>query len=101
MGVFGRDLLGCTGGKTPQIAQEMGANLANHPNKRKDLNEYVIHVMTYGNEIWALTIAQMGALQVAQRRMERKTQGITLRDRKHNTWSDSRQTKHRGQESQI
>ena len=43
-------------------------------------------VMTYGSETWALTTAQMDALAVAQRKMERIMLGITLRDQRHNTW---------------
>ena len=42
--------------------------------------------MTYGSETWALTTAQMDALAVAQRKMERIMLGITLRDQRHNTW---------------
>ena len=37
--------------------------------KRKVLSEYVIPVMTYGSEAWALTIAQMDTLTVAQRKI--------------------------------
>ena len=54
--------------------------------KRKVLNEYVTPVMTYGSETWARTAAQRDALAVAQRTVEWIMPGITLRDRKHNTW---------------
>ena len=54
--------------------------------KKKVFNEYVLPVMTYGSETWALTTAQMDALAVAQRKMERIMLGITLRDQRHNTW---------------
>ena len=42
--------------------------------------------MAYGSEARALITAKMDAFAVAQRRMERIMLGITLRDRKHNTW---------------
>ena len=42
--------------------------------------------MTYGFETWALNNAMMDKLAVAQRKMERIMLGITLRDRKRNTW---------------
>ncbi|KAI8494201.1 hypothetical protein Bbelb_279610 [Branchiostoma belcheri] len=42
--------------------------------------------MTYGSETWALTSTQMEMLRVAQRKMERIMLGITLRDRKRNSW---------------
>ena len=54
--------------------------------KKEVFNEYVLPVMTYGSETWALTTAQMDALAVAQRKMERIMLGITLRDQRHNTW---------------
>ena len=54
--------------------------------KKKVFNEYVLPVMTYGSETWALTTAQMDALAVAQRKMERIMLGITLCDQRHNTW---------------
>ena len=57
-----------------------------HEDKKKVFNEYVFPVMTYGSETWALTTAQMDALAVAQRKMERIMLGITLRDQRHNTW---------------
>ena len=54
--------------------------------KKKVFNEYVLPVMTYGSETWALTTAQMDALAVAQRKVERIMLGITLRDQRRNTW---------------
>ena len=39
--------------------------------KKKVFNEYVLPVMTYGSETWALTTAQMDALAVAQTKIER------------------------------
>ena len=56
--------------------------------KRKVHNEYVLPVMVYGSETWALKRAHMELLSVAQRKMERISimLGITLRDQKRNTW---------------
>ena len=54
--------------------------------KRKVPNEYVVPVMTYGSETWALTTVQMEAFIVAQRTMARIMQGASLPDRKRNTW---------------
>ena len=54
--------------------------------KRKIHNEYVLPVMVYGSETWALKKAHMELLSVAQRNMERIILGITLRDHKRNTW---------------
>ncbi len=42
--------------------------------------------MVYGSETWALKMAHMELLSVAQRKMERIMLGITLRDHKRNTW---------------
>ena len=56
--------------------------------KKKVFNEYVLPVMTYGSETWALTTAQMDALAVAQSKMERIMLSITLRDQRHNTCMD-------------
>ena len=39
--------------------------------KRKIYNEYVLPVMVYGSETWALKKAHMEVLSVAQRKMER------------------------------
>ncbi|CAH1277638.1 MUC4 [Branchiostoma lanceolatum] len=54
--------------------------------KRKVFNQYILPVMTYGSETWALTTTQMEMLRVAQRKMERIMLGITLRDRRRNSW---------------
>ena len=54
--------------------------------KRKVHNEYVLPVMVYVRETWALKKAHMELLSVAQRKMERIMLGITLRDHKHITW---------------
>ena len=54
--------------------------------KRKVHNEYVLPVMMYGIETWALKKAHMELLSAAQRKMERIMLGITLRDHKRNTW---------------
>ncbi len=54
--------------------------------KRKVHNEYVLPVMVYGSETWALKKAHMELLSVAQRKMERIMLDITLRDHKRNTW---------------
>ncbi len=40
--------------------------------KRKVHNEYVLPVMVYGSEIWALKKAHMELLSVAQRKMEQE-----------------------------
>ena len=52
--------------------------------KRKVQNEYVLPVMVYGSETWALKKAHMELLSVAQRKMERIMLGNTLRDQKRN-----------------
>ena len=54
--------------------------------KRKIDDEYILPVMTYGSETWALNNAMMEKLAVAQRKMERMMLGIIFRDRKRNTW---------------
>ena len=54
--------------------------------KRKVHNEYVLPVMLYGSETWALNNAHMELLSVAKRTMERIMLGITLRDHKRSTW---------------
>ena len=48
--------------------------------KRKVHTEYVLPVMVYGSETWALKKAHVELLSVAQRKMERIMIGITLRD---------------------
>ena len=53
---------------------------------RKVHNEYVLPVMVYGSETWALKKAHLELLSDAQRKMERIMLGITLRDHRRNTW---------------
>ena len=69
-----------------KIDNNMRSRKASMQIMKKVFNEFVLPVMTYGSETWALTIAQMDALAVAQRKMERIMLGITLRDQRHNTW---------------
>lgn len=45
---------------------------------RKDFNQCVLFVLTYGTEMWILT--KNFAQKVAQQVMERQTLGLTLRD---------------------
>ena len=52
--------------------------------KRKIFNEYILSVMTYGSETWALTSTMKNMLRVTQRKMERIMLGITLLDKKTN-----------------
>ena len=54
--------------------------------KKKVHNEYVLPLVVYGSETWALKKAHMELLSVAQRKMERIMLGITLCDHKRNTW---------------
>ena len=54
--------------------------------KREVHNEYVLPVMVYGSEPWALKKTHMELLSVAQSKMERIMLSITLRDHKRNTW---------------
>ena len=53
--------------------------------KRKVHNEYVLPVIVYGSETWALKKAPIKLLSVAQCKMEHIMVGITLRDHTHNT----------------
>ena len=53
--------------------------------KRKVHNEYVLPVMVYGSETWALKKAHMELLSVAQLKMERIMLDIILRDHTRNT----------------
>ena len=50
------------------------------------LEQCIIPVMTYGAQTWTITPAVIEKLQVAQRAMERALLGITLRDRRRNSW---------------
>ena len=54
--------------------------------KRRIFNEYILPVMTYGSETWSLSEIATNKLAVAQRKMERIMLGITLKDKKRNTW---------------
>ena len=54
--------------------------------KRKVFNEYILPVMTYGCETWALNKGMIDKLAVAQQKMERIMLGITLRDQKRSNW---------------
>ena len=69
-----------------KVANIMKGRKASMKIKRKIHNEYVLPVMLYGSETWALKKAHMELLSVAQRKMERIMLGITLRDHKRNTW---------------
>ena len=53
---------------------------------KKVFNEYILPVMTYGSETWALNNVMEEQLSVNQCKMRRIMLGITLRDRRHNTW---------------
>lgn len=57
--------------------------------KRNLFNEYVLAVMTYGSDIWALNATSSETIAVFQRKSNRIMAGVTLRDRKSNTF-DSR-----------
>ena len=52
-------------------ANMMKSRKASRNVKRKIHNEYVLPVMVYGSEMWALKKAHMELLSVAQRKMER------------------------------
>ena len=54
--------------------------------KWKVFNKYILPVMTYGSETWALNNAMEEKLSVNQCKMERIMLGIILRNRKRNTW---------------
>ena len=54
--------------------------------KRKVYNEYVLPVMVYGSETWALKKAHVELQSVTQRKMERIMRGTTIRDHKRNIW---------------
>ena len=69
-----------------KVANIMKSTKASMNVKRKVHNEYVLPVMVYGSETWALKKVQMELLSVAQRKMERIMLDITLRDHKRNTW---------------
>ena len=54
--------------------------------KRRLFNECILPVMTYGSETWTLSKPIIEKLSVAQHKMERIMLGITLRDKKRNSW---------------
>ena len=54
--------------------------------KRLVFNQCVLPVLTYGAETWGLTKLLERKLRSAQRAMERKMVGVTLRDRKRASW---------------
>ena len=54
--------------------------------KRKVYNHCILPVLTYGAETWRLTKKLENKLRTAQRAMERKILGLTLRDRKRAVW---------------
>jgi hypothetical protein len=54
--------------------------------KRKVFNECIIPVLTYGSETWTLTKQMERKIQTTVRRMERIILGITLKDKKQNSW---------------
>ena len=54
--------------------------------KRQVYNSYVLPVMTYGAETWALTTQAKNKLAAAQTKMERCMLNIIYRDRETNIW---------------
>ncbi|RVE53061.1 hypothetical protein evm_002359 [Chilo suppressalis] len=54
--------------------------------KARLFDQCILPVLTYEAETWVLTKESINKIQVAQRKLERKLVGITLRDRKTNTW---------------
>ena len=79
-----RIALGCAAFN--KVANIMKSRNASMEIKRKVHNEYVLPVMVYGSETWALKKAHMELLSVAQRKMERIMLDITLCEHKRNTW---------------
>ena len=53
--------------------------------KRKAFNGCILPVMTYGCETWSLSNTQLEKLVTTQRKMERITIGVTLKDSKSTT----------------
>ena len=64
----------------------MRSRIANMKVKGKVFNEHILPVMTYRSETWVLNNAMEEILSVNQCKMECIMLGITLRDRKRNTW---------------
>ncbi len=54
--------------------------------KSKIFNEYILQVMTYGSETWALSKTMMDKLAIAQHKIERIMLRITLQDQRRNDW---------------
>ena len=54
--------------------------------KSKTFNQCVLPVLTYGSETWCLNVKQTNKLRCAQRAMERRMLGVSLKDRKRNEW---------------
>ena len=69
-----------------KVANIMKSRKASMKIKRKVHNKYVLPVMEYGSETWALKKTHMELMSVAQRKMEHIMLGITLRGHKRNTW---------------
>ena len=62
-----------------KVANIMKSRKASMKIKRKVQNEYVLPVMVYGSETWALKKAHMELLSVAQRKMENVIPGYDIR----------------------
>jgi len=73
-------------GSLGEVDNIMSSRKASIKIKRKIHDEYILPVMTYGCETWALNNAMMDTPTVAQRKMEHIMLRIILRDRKRNTW---------------
>jgi len=58
--------------------------------KRKVFNEYIMLVITYSSETWALNNTAIEKLRVAQRKMKRIMLGISWRDRKRTPGSGNK-----------
>ena len=54
--------------------------------KRKTFDQCILPVLTYGSETWTLTKKMTTKIITTQRKMERIIMGITLRDKKKNSW---------------
>ena len=50
------------------------------------MDTYILPMMTYAADYWALSETQLESLAVAQRKMERQMIGVSLLDHKTNTW---------------
>ena len=72
-------------GSLGEVDNIMRSRKASIKIKRKIHDDYILPVMTYGCETWALNKVMMDKPTVAQRKMEHIMLGITLQDRKRNT----------------